>query len=202
METVSFFTICLSLFLVYNSIGQIPVFLALLTPYDEKRQRFITIREVIFSFVILLLFIFFGKNVLTSLGITPAIIGIAGGILLFLISLELLFPPKTPSTIKEIPKHEPFVVPLAFPGLAGPGAIATIMIYTNQYGTLMTISALVVITIISLFVLLLASSIKKHLGEKGVLAAERVGGMLICLIGINMLSKGLVLLVHENFILK
>ncbi|HRW58991.1 MAG TPA: MarC family protein [Chlamydiales bacterium] len=196
-QSMSFITTAISLFFVFNSIGQVPVFLALLAPYDHARQKKIIVRELIIALVILLMFIFFGNEILLVLGINQSIIGIAGGLLLVLIALTLIFP-KHDDT-EGLPKHEPLIVPLAIPGLAGPGTIASVMLFANQAGTLVTAAAFFLAWIPSFILILSASYIKKFLGEKGMQAVERIGGMIICLIGVNMLTKGIVELVKLNF---
>jgi multiple antibiotic resistance protein len=193
----SFFTITAAIFLVLNATGQIPLFLALLARFDHKRQIKIICRELIVALIILLLFTFCGDWMLGILGITRPIIGMAGGILLFLISLTMVFPRKISN---EELLQEPVIIPLAIPIITGPGAIATVMLYAHETGNAWLVaSAAIVAWVPSLIILLLGSYIKKLLGEKGLVAIERLGGMLVCLIGIQMFASGTLLLVKEYF---
>ncbi|HEX2582626.1 MAG TPA: MarC family protein [Chlamydiales bacterium] len=194
----SFATVAFTIFFVLNATGQIPLFLALLTRFDHKRQLKIITRELIIALVILLMFTFFGDWILKVLGISRATIAIAGGILLFLISLTMIFP--KPQEQAEHLTQEPMVIPLAIPVITGPGAITTVMTYAHNTGRPMMVAGAVICAWIpSLIILLLGSYIKKILGERGLIAVERVGGMLVCLIGLNMSTTGILLLVKEYF---
>ena len=196
--TESFFTLCISLFLVLNAVGQVPVFLALLAKYEPKDQRRIIIREVTIALGILLLFIFFGSEILHLIGISASVIGIGGGLLLIIIALTLIFPKD--ASLEGMPQHEPFIVPLAIPGLAGPGTIAAVMLFATKIGSVKTALAMLVAWIPSAILILTSSYIKKYLGEKGVQAVERLGGMLIFLIGIQMFCVGAINIVKEYFV--
>ncbi len=197
---VSFFTIMMAIFFVLNATGQIPLFLGLLAHFDHKRQLKIITRELLIALAILLMFTFFGDKILQILGITRPIIGIAGGILLFLISLTMIFPKTVKEENNKMLTQEPMIIPLAIPIITGPGAIATVMLYSHETGNaLFVATAAVCAWVPSLIILLLGSYIKNILGEKGLVAVERLGGMLVCLIGIQMLTSGLLLLVREYF---
>ncbi len=187
-----------AIFFVINATGQIPLFLALLAPFPEVRQRQIIVRELLIALVVLLLFTFFGDIILELLGITRPIIGIAGGILLFLISLGMIFP--APQNVEHRMIHEPLIIPLAIPVIAGPGAITAVMLYAHETGHPLSVSGAVFMAWLPSIALLLAGSlIKRLLGERGLVAIERLGGMLVCLIGIQMLSSSLILLIQEQF---
>lgn len=194
----SFFTITVAIFLVLNATGQIPLFLALLARFDHRRQMKIICRELSVALGILLLFTFCGDKVLNILGISRPIIGMAGGILLFLISLTMVFPRKNGS--EETLTQEPVIIPLAIPIITGPGAIATVMLYAHETGnSWLVASAAFAAWVPSLIIILLGSYIKKLLGEKGLVAIERLGGMLVCLIGVQMFASGTLLIVKEFF---
>lgn len=198
---VSFLTIAAAIFFVLNATGQIPLFLAMLAHFDHKQQLKIIFRELVFALIILFIFIFFGDKVLELLGITRPIIGIAGGALLFLISLTMIFPKTVQDPgDKKAPLQEPMIIPLAIPVITGPGAITTVMLYAHETGKPLFVAAAAFCAWVpSLLILLLGSFIKKGLGEKGLIAVERLGGMLVCLIGIQMLTSGTLLLVKEYF---
>ncbi|PIS02682.1 MAG: hypothetical protein COT85_01230 [Chlamydiae bacterium CG10_big_fil_rev_8_21_14_0_10_42_34] len=194
-----FLTIAAAIFFVINATGQIPLFLAMLARFDQKRQLMIIFRELTVALVILLLFTFFGDDILMVLGITRPIIAIAGGVLLFLISLMMIFPAPTDGEDKAL-KSEPMIIPLAIPVITGPGAITTVMLYAHETGSAFLVAgATFAAWVPSLLILLLGSYIKQLLGEKGLVAVERLGGMLVCLIGVQMLTNGILLLVKEYF---
>jgi len=198
-EDASFFTIAAAIFFVLNATGQIPLFLAMLSRFDQKRQMKIITREMIIALLILLLFTFFGDGVLRILGISRPIIGIAGGVLLFLISLSMIFP-KSSDTAEKALTQEPMIIPLAIPVITGPGAITAVMLYAHETGDALLVGAAAFTAWVpSLIILLLGSYIKQILGEKGLVAVERLGGMLVCLIGVQMLTNGTLQLIKEYF---
>jgi len=197
-EELTFSGAVTSLFLVLNAVGQIPLFISMLSPYPAGRQKKIIIRELIFALIILILFTFFGNEILQLLGVSRSVIRIAGGILLLLISLTMIFP--SDKVTNGIPKHEPIVVPLAIPVIAGPGSIAYVMLLAHQIQNDYLVTAIVFLAWLpSLLILLAASYIKKFLGEKGLMAMERLGGMIVCLIGVQMLVTGIIYTVKEHF---
>lgn len=196
---VGFISIATSLFFVLNATGQIPLFLGLLGRFDQKRQMMIITRELVVALGILLLFTFFGDWILQILGISRSIISVAGGVLLFLISLTMIFP-KTEDTPQKALSQEPMIIPLAIPIISGPGAITAVMLYAHDTGNpFLVAGAAIAAWIPSLIILLLGSYVKQLLGEKGLLAVERLGGMLVGLIGTQMLTAGVFNLVKEFF---
>lgn len=190
------FSIALSIFLILNALGNIPIFVGVLGEYPVKRQRRIILRELLIALFILLLFCFFGDDILDLLGIDQPIIGIAGGTLLFLISLTMIFPK---GNSPKIPRREPYIFPLAIPVVAGPGGIATVMIYSQQSQNPYLMTAAILLAWIPTTIILLASSnIKLFLGQKGLIACERLGGMLICLISVQMFTSSVIKVVQNT----
>lgn len=193
---MGFFSTALSVFLILNALGNIPIFLGILGDYPVKRQRRIILRELLIALFILFLFCFFGDDLLDLLGIDQPIIGIAGGTLLFLISLTLIFPK---GNHQKIPQREPFIFPLAIPVVAGPGAITTVMIYSQQnHNPYLMTGAIIAAWIPTCIILLASSNIKLFLGQKGLIACERLGGMLICLISVQMFTTGVINIVQDT----
>lgn len=185
---MTFFSIIFSLFAVLNSLGNIPLFVALLGRFDAKQQRLIIARELLFALGILLLFNFFGQSILHVLGISQPIIGMAGGTLLFIIALGMIFPKSDEGKVQY---KEPYIVPLATPIIAGPGSIAAVMVYAEKTHNPWLMSGAIIAAWIPSFLILLASShIKYLLGDKGLLACEKLGGMLISLIAVKMFASG------------
>ena len=194
------FATAFSLFLISNSLGNLPFILALLKSYPAKRQRAILIREMLIALGILFVFGFFGDNIIGFLGISEGIIGIAGGALLFIIALTMVFPS---SEAKPISTQEPFIVPIAIPCMSGPGSIAAVMLYSTQFDTHWKMSLVILISWgASLLVLLTAPYIKRAIGDRGLIALERFGGLLMCLISIQLISSGLIQQVKGNFCCK
>lgn len=133
---------------------------------------------------------------LQLLGISQSVLGVAGGTLLFIIALGMIFP-RTSDQL-ENKRSEPMIVPLATPIIAGPGAIATIMIYSEQLGNVWLSSSIILLAWIpTIIILLLSAYIKLFLGQKGLRACQKLGGMLISLIAVQMICTGLTHLLQD-----
>jgi multiple antibiotic resistance protein len=117
----------LTLFLVMDPLGNIPPFLSVLKNVQPERRRRVLLREILIAYVVLLVFLFLGKRVLALLSLQQETISIAGGIVLFLIALRMIFP-REGGLFGEQPEGEPFVVPLAIPLVAGPSALAVVLL--------------------------------------------------------------------------
>lgn len=190
-------SLALSLFFVINVLGNIPLYMGLLGRYSPKKQRMILIREYAIALVILLAFNFFGARIFEFLGITNHILGMAGGILLLLISITMIFPSHE---AEKGPKHEPMIVPLATPVIAGPGSITAVMLFSSRTeNPLMMTGVIVGAMVVSCLIALCSSFFKKGLGEKGLVAFERLGGMIVALIAVQMFATGTIALVKSSF---
>ena len=196
---LNFWESAISIFFVFNSIGMIPAFVAILARYEHKKQMKIIIRECVISLVTLLAFTFFGAKMLRLLSISQPTIGIGGGILLVIIAISMIFPKEEHATKADVPGKEPLIIPLAIPGLAGPGSIAALTVLSHQVGPYIASASLIIAWIPSLLLLLAASYVKKILGDKGLLAIEKLGGMLISFIGIEIFTKSIIDIAQTYF---
>jgi len=186
---MSVVSVTTSLFFVLNALGNVPFFVGILSSYTVKKQRRIIIREMLIALSILICFNFFGNEILKVLGIDRWVVGIAGGTLLFLIALSMIFPKRN---ALKVPNREPFVFPLAIPAVAGPGAITAVMIYSQQAeNSFWLLLPIFLAWLCSSLILLASSNIKLFLGQKGLIACERLGGMVISLIAVQMFTTGL-----------
>lgn len=184
------FTIALSMFFLMDSIGNVPIFISLLKDLPPKRQRIVILRELIIALGIILIFYFIGNYFLEALGISDTSLRISGGLVLFLIALKMIFPGKqNPNdTAKQV---EPFVVPLAIPLVAGPAILAAVMIYSGQeLPAIYTLSAIIIAWIFTTVILIAAPFLQKILGEKGLIALERLMGLILILIAVQMFLDG------------
>src|SRR5476649_2941323 len=120
------------LFLIMDPLGNVPLFLSLLKSVAPERRRRVMVRELIIALVVLFAFLFGGSYVLKALQLRPESISIAGGIVLFLIGVKMIFPPREGGIFGGVAGAEPFIVPLAIPGVAGPSAMAALMLMTNS----------------------------------------------------------------------
>lgn len=179
------------LFLVLNPLGNIPIFISTLKPIDPKRHSKIIIREVAIATLVLAIFMFFGQYLLRGMQISEQALGISGGIILFLIAIRMIFP-ENKGHDKAV-SGEPFIVPLAIPITAGPAAMATVMLFGSQnMGHIW--GSIVVLLISSLLVgsiLLSSRYLSKVLGEKGLIALERLSGMMLTAMAVQMFLTGL-----------
>jgi multiple antibiotic resistance protein len=185
----------LTLFLVMDPIGNVPMFMVYLRDVKGRRKLWVVARESIIALAVLLFFLFFGRQLMSLLGIGQESLHIAGGVLLMLISLEMIFPGRWQlgSLVGEESEGEgePFIVPLAIPLIAGPSTMATIMILSSQPGLWNWVSGLVIAWVCSTAILLLASRFSWILGPRGLQAAERLMGMILTLVAVQMFLGGI-----------
>lgn len=173
-----------------DSIGNVPIFIAILKELKPSRQRYVIIRELILALFVIVLFYFIGDPLLGFLGITQQAILISGGIILFIIALKLIFPPPKSNHWQQ--DKEPFLVPLAVPLVAGPATLATVMLYSRQeLGDLLVLTAIFIAWLASTIVLFFSTYLKKALGDKGLHACERVMGLILVMIAVQMFINGL-----------
>lgn len=189
---MNIYSAAVTLFLVMDPLGNIPIFLALLNHIDKQRRRHIILRESLIAFGILTLFLFCGKTMLRGLNISAEALGIAGGIILFLIAIKMLFPSTNRFGATEHNLGEPFIVPMAIPLLAGPSAMTTVILFASQvpYQMAHWFSALVLASVASTLTLLFAMPLQKLLGHKVIAALERLMGMILTTIAVQMFLTG------------
>lgn len=180
------------LILVTDPLGNIPIFISALKNVDKQRRKLVVVREVFIAYVILMLFLFFGDRFLDLMHLSDTSLGIAGGVILFLIALRMIFP-HPDGVFGNDDKHEPFIVPLAIPLLAGPSALATVMLLASrQPGKIMEwMGALTIAMLLCAVVLSFAGQIQKWVGERVVTAFERLMGLILTAIAVEMLLKGI-----------
>lgn len=180
------------LFLIMDPLGNLPIFMSVLKMIEPKRRRFILIRELLFALVILYVFLFSGQAVLDFLNVKQETVSIAGGIILFLIALKMIFPVKGASPIGLAAGEEPYIVSLAIPLIAGPSTLAALILLSNQSPDRMGDWALALgaAWIVSAAILLFSGVFHRILGERGLAAMERLMGMILVMIAIQMFLNG------------
>jgi multiple antibiotic resistance protein len=181
------------LFLVMDPLGNIPVFLSVLDKVAPERRTRVLVRELLLALVVLVAFLYAGEMVLGFLGLSEHSIRIAGGIILFLIALKMVFPVARSTRAEEEVQGEPLLVPLAIPMVAGPSAMAVIMLLsTNEPGRMTDwLLALLIAWSISSVILVSATGLKRFLGQRGLVAIERLMGMLLIALAVQMLLEGI-----------
>lgn len=185
------FTIALSMFFLMDSIGNVPIFISILKNLPPKRQRVIIIRELLIALAIILVFYFIGNHFLLALGISEQSLRISGGIILFLIAIKMIFPSKKDAE-KDNSNADPLIVPLAIPLVAGPAILAAVMIYSGQdLPAIYTLSAIGIAWFFSTIILVAAPLLQKLFGEKGLTALERLMGLILILLAVQMFLDGI-----------
>ncbi len=189
---MSFTSAVVILLLVMDPVGNIPLFVALLRPVEPDRRTLVILRECAIAFLVLLLFVFFGNSILNVLGLSGSSLNIAGGLILFLIALRMIF--RRPDGIfGDVISGEPFIVPLAIPSITGPTAIATVILMVSRAPQRMLewVAAATIAMLITLSLLLFAERLSKLVGERGLLAFERLMGLILTAIAVEMLLQGI-----------
>ena len=194
MDTVSAF---ITLLFVMDPLGNIPVFLSTLKDVDEKRRQWILARELAIALLVLLIFLWGGEAVLNLLGLRQESISIAGAIILFLIAIRMIFPSPY-GLMGETPEGEPFIVPLAIPMVAGPSALAISMLMVTSDPSRMFdwTLALVGAWAAAAVILMCAPLLLKALGNRGLIAVERLMGMILVIISVQMFFDGVGSFLH------
>ena len=183
----------LTLLLIMDPLGNIPVFLSVLKKVEnESRKRKILIRELAIALIVLLVFLFVGQYFLEWLNLRQEAVHIAGGIVLFLIALRMIFPTEN-GVMGELPEGEPFIVPLAVPLLAGPSTLAMLILLARSQPDRIIDWLIAVLGAWGVTSLIMLSSGKLHklLGMRGLIAVERLMGMVLVAIFVQMLLDGI-----------
>ncbi len=187
------------LFLIMDPLGNIPFFLSILKDVPPKRRRWVMIRELLIALGVLLVFLLGGQLILQALQLRQESISIAGGIVLFLIGIRMVFPPSDGGGIFGKPgEGEPFIVPMAIPGVAGPSAMASLLLLTNTAParTADWATALLLAWLATSAILLSATYLFRWLGESVLTALERVMGMLLIALSVQMFLDGIASYLH------
>lgn len=179
------------LFMILDPLGNIPVFLSQLRPLPPARRRWVLARELLIALLVLLVFLFFGADLLRLMQLRQESISIAGGIILFLIGLRMIFPGERPM-FGDTPAGEPFIVPLAIPLIAGPSGIAAVMLMANSdpNRTADWSLALLIAWLGTAAILFSATALYRWLGDRALMALERLMGMLLVALSVQMLLDG------------
>jgi len=192
------FSAAVLLLLVIDPFGNVPVVIAALGNVAPPRRAPIVLRECAAAYLLLLAFMFGGQTFLQWLQLSQVSLTIAGGIILFLIALRMVF--RHPDGIfGDPPGGEPFLVPLAIPSIAGPSALATVMLMATRSPAqwLSWILALTAAMVVTTIVLLGAHRLQRLLGERGMLAVERLMGLVLTALAVQMLLDGVRTFAHE-----
>ena len=180
------------LFLVIDPLGNIPLFVCTLRAIDRSQHRRIIIRELLIALGILIIFLFAGTHILTLLGVSQSSLGIAGGIILLMIAIKMIFS-GSETIFENMEDKSPLVMPLAVPLVAGPAAIATVILLVSKEPSRWAewLLALFCAWLASSVVLLFADSLSLLLSNRGLRAIERLMGMILATVAVEMLITGI-----------
>jgi len=197
--TQGFFQSFMLLLLVTDPFGNVPIFVTAMARVPAERRWRVVTRECAIAFLLLLLFMFFGRHFLAALQLSEVALRIGGGVILFLIALRMVFPQPGGAAGAAATAQEPFIVPLAIPALAGPSALATVLLFSSDAGADMArhVGALAAVGLVSLIVLLSADRLQQALGERVVAAFERLMGLILTAMAVQMLLAGVSGYVHS-----
>jgi MarC family membrane protein len=179
------------LFLVMDPLGNIPFFLPALATVETGRQNRVVIRELLVAYAVMVAFLFAGAQLLRLLAVTEPALTIAGGVVLFLIALRMVFPSPERSLHEKI-EGEPFIVPLAIPYVAGPSTLATeVLLMSREPGRWAEwLLALTMAWLATAIIIALGSRLSRFLGQRGLIAMERLMGMVLVAVAIQQFLTG------------
>jgi MarC family membrane protein len=190
MMNYTFVSATILLLLITDPVGNISVFANALKHVAPERRARVILREIMIAFFLLLTFMFVGEGFLRVMNLSELSLQIGGGVILFLIALRMVFPP--PAAEEAEIFTEPLIVPLAIPAIAGPSALATVLLLVSQQPErrLEWIAALCVTMVISAVVLVSAERIQRIVGPRLVTAVERLMGLVLVSVAIEMMLRG------------
>jgi MarC family membrane protein len=180
------------LFLVLDPLGNLPVVASLLKQVDTARHTRVVVRECFIAYLILLAFMFGGRQFLDVMHLSEISLSIAGGVILFMIAINMVFK-STESVFGESLAREPFIVPLAIPLIAGPSALATVLVMVSREPAKLGvwIAAMTAAMVVSALLLALGEKIERLLGKRAMEAVERLMGLILTAIAVEMLLGGI-----------
>ena len=190
MEELSLFSLPIILFLIMDPVGNIPAYLTLVEKFSPQRQKKILFREMLIALALMIVFAFLGEALFYILQVSDITVMLSSGAILFLTAIKILFP-TSDSLRANLPQQEPFIIPLAVPLIAGPSALATIMLFSKITTLGEMLIGITIAWISSLIVLYLAPFLQKYLRNSGLMACERLMGMILVMLAIQRFMEGI-----------
>lgn len=191
---MSLINLAIILFLIMDPIGNISSFLNMVQGIPPARQRVIIIREMLIALVAMVAFNYLGEFIFHILSISETTLRLTSGAILFLVAIKILFP-TTDSLRANLPSGEPFVTPLAIPLIAGPSLLATVMLFAHlEPSQSVMLGSIIIAWIAALAVLFFAAPLQRILGNNGLMACERLMGLILVMLAIQRFLEGIQLL--------
>jgi len=180
------------LLLTIDPLGNVPSFVSILKAVPPEGRQRVVIRELLVALGLMLVFLFVGRQLTGILGIKTEAISIAGAMVLFLVAIHMILPGAGRGMKSESEESDPFIVPLATPLVAGPATLATLILISSKSGGLFVgFWALLIVWTVTFAVLVSAPMIMRVLRERGARAVERLMGMLLVMLSVQMFLNGL-----------
>ena len=187
-----FISSVITLCLIMDPFGNIPLFISALKKVSPERRKVVLLRELAIALLIMVIFLFLGDWFMRAFGIHSFSLSIAGGLILFIISAKLVFGGDDTAPSADPKEEEPFIVPLAIPLVAGPAVLSIIMILSAQHANKwVTLGAILAASVFNSAILMLSFPISNLLGKRGLAAIERLSGMILVLMSVNMIMEGI-----------
>lgn len=189
----SFLSALILLLLVLDPLGSLPIFIPIMRAVPKERRTRVALREVGIAFCVLFGFMFVGESFLSLMHLSERSLEVAGGVILMIIAIRMIFGSSAESAYGLEPGREPLIFPLAVPLLAGPSAMATVLLLASRQPDRIYewIGALSAALLVSGVVLVLADRIRKLLGDSVVSAIEKLMGLVLTAIAVEMVLAGL-----------
>jgi len=189
----SFLSAFILLLLVLDPLGSLPIFIPIMRAVPKERRRWVAFREVGIAFVVLFAFMFLGDSFLRVMHLSERSLEVAGGVILLIIAIRMIFGTSSESAYGLEPGREPLIFPLAVPLLAGPSAMATVLLLASRQPEriLEWIAALTAAMLVSGLMLLMADRIRRLLGDSVISALEKLMGLVLTAIAVEMCLAGL-----------
>lgn len=189
----TFFSATILLVLITDPLGNIPFFISALKHVRPERKRFVVVRECLIAFAALLLFLVAGRPILRILHLSADALRVSGGVVLLIIAIRMIFPDRGRLGEDDGETAEPFIVPVAIPLIAGPSAMATVLLMsTPDPVQMLSLAGSLTVTIaITAVVFVSSTRIQKVLGEQAITAIERLMGLVLTAIAVEMLLGGI-----------
>lgn len=188
---MNLFTLAVVLFLIMDPVGNITSFLTLLHNIPAPKRRYIILREMLIALAVMIAFNYLGEFIFRVLNVSETALRLTSGAILFLFAIKILFP-STDSPRANLPAGEPFITPLAIPLVAGPALLATIMLFAHlESSQLVMLGAIFLAWALAAVILLFSANLQKILGTNGLMACERLMGMVLILLAIQRFLDGM-----------
>jgi len=189
----SFLSATILLILITDPLGNIPLFLAALKNVEPSRRRLVIFRECAIAFFTLVIFLLFGSSFLSAVNLSDETLRIAGGVILFLIAINMVFPGSGGKLVEDDAGAEPFIVPVAIPLIAGPSAMTTVMLLSKSspVRTLEWIGSIFIAIAVTTVVFLSSNKLQDWLGARFLSAIEKLMGLVLTAIAVEMLLGGM-----------